>query len=136
LITDGESNLGVDPVVAARYVLHQGIRLSAIGIGGEKPVEVFFEGRRVGGDTPYFAYLDDTQLQAVAAEAEGDYYRAADVGALEEIFARLSRLKSAPVEVRTVEIRRFYVSWLALFALPLFAAYLVLGGIVLRRPYR
>lgn len=136
LITDGESNLGVDPVVAARYVRHQDVRLYAIGIGGDEPMEVYFEGRRVGGDTPYLAYLDDTQLRAVAEEAEGSYFRAADVGALEEIFAHLSRLESAPVEVRTVEIRRFHTSYLALAALPLFALHLVLGGLVARRPYR
>ncbi len=136
LITDGESNLGMEPELAARYVHHQGVRFYAIGIGGEEPVEVFFEGRRVGGETPYYAFLDDTQLKAVTAEADGNYYRANDVGALEDVFAHLSRLESAPLEVRTVEIRRYHASYLALAALPLFVAYLVLGGVVLRRPLR
>jgi len=136
LITDGESNLGADPVLAARYLRELGMRLYAIGIGGEKPVDVFFEGRPVGGNTPYRAYLDDTQLRAVTAAANGRYYRAADVGALEEVFAELSRLESAPLERRTVELREGRASYLALAALPLFAAVLVLGGVVARRPLR
>lgn len=136
LITDGESNLGADPVLSARYLRRLGVRLYAIGIGGEEPVEVFFEGRRVGGDTPYLASLDDTQLRAVTAAADGRFYRAADVGALEEVFAELSRLESAPLEVRTVELREGRASYLALAALPLFAAVLVLGGVVARRPLR
>lgn len=136
LITDGESNMGADPVTAARYAAHLDIRLHAIGVGGDKPVEVFFEGRRVGGDDPYFAYLDDTELKSVAAAADGSYYRASDVGALEEVFVHLSRLESAPIEVRTVGIRRFYVSYLALVALPLFIGYLFLRGVLLRRPFR
>jgi Ca-activated chloride channel family protein len=136
LITDGESNVGIEPELAARYAASSGVRLYAIGIGGEKPVEVFFEGERVGGDDPYLAYLDDRELKAVAAAAGGRYFRAADVGALEQVFAQLSRLESAPLEVRTVEIRHFQTSSLALAAFPLFAACLVLGGAVLRRPFR
>jgi len=137
LITDGESNSGIDPVLAARWVAEKQIRLYSIGIGGEEPVEVWYEGERVGGpDDPYFAFLDDTQLRAIAEVAEGAYYRAADVDALEQVFAQLSRLESAPLEVRTLEIRSFLTSWLALAALPLFAVSLVLGGAVLRRPLR
>ncbi len=137
LITDGESNIGIDPVLAARYVAEQDVRLYSIGIGSEEPVEVFFEGERVGDpDDPYLAFLDDTQLRAIAEAASGNYYRATDVDALEQVFAQLSRLESAPLEVRTVEIRRFLTSWLALAILPLFAVCLVLDGVVLRRPLR
>ncbi len=136
LITDGESNAGIEPPLAARYAASLGVRLYAIGIGGEEPIEVTFEGQRIGGDDPYLAYLDDRELQAVAAAAGGRYFRATDVGALEEVFAQLSRLESAPLEVRTVEIRRFRTRHLALAALPLFAGCLFLGGVVLRRPFR
>lgn len=136
LITDGESNLGFDPVLAARYLRESDVRLYAIGVGGEEPVEVYFEDKRVGGDDPYLAYLDDAELRAVAAAAGGRFYRATDVGALEDVFAELSRLESAPLEVRTVELRHFHTSYLALAALPLFAAVLALGGVVARRPLR
>ena len=137
LITDGENNEGSDPLLAARYVRHLGIRCALIGVGGLEPMEVFYEGRRLGGDdNPYLAVLDDDQLQAIADAAGGRYQRALDAGALERIFADLSRLESAPLEARTVEITRPRAPWLALVLLPLFAGTLWLGGWVLRRPLR
>jgi Ca-activated chloride channel family protein len=137
LITDGESNAGIDPVLAARYVRQHDIRLYIIGIGGEEPVEVYFEGERLGEeDSPYLAVLDDESLRAVAEAADGRYFRAVDVDALGSVFAELARLESAPLEAREVRVRRFGTRYLALVALPLFLLYLVLGGLVLRRPLR
>ncbi len=137
LITDGESNEGIEPELAARFVHHLQIRLYTIGLGGDEPMEVMFEGDKLGGeDDPYLTSLDEAQLQRIAELADGHYFRATDAGALETIFGHLSRLESAPLEVTTVEIRRSYRRWLALAALPLFTLYLLLTGIVLRRPLR
>lgn len=137
LITDGESNLGIDPVLAARHLAEQEVRLYAIGIGGTRPVEVFFEGHRLGNpDDPYLAVLDVAELRRVTEAADGRFFRATDVGALEAVFDELSRLESAPLEVRTVEIRHGHTRWLALAALLLFAAHLALGGVAARRPFR
>jgi Ca-activated chloride channel family protein len=136
LITDGQSNLGLEPELAARWVAQQGIRLDAIGVGGTEPVEVVFEGERVGGENAYLAVLDDAQLQAMTRAAGGRWWRATDAGALEEIFAELSRLQSAPLERRTAVTRRSYANLLAVAAMVLFAAHLGLAGRVLRRPLR
>lgn len=137
LITDGESNVGLDPLLAARHVRELGIRLAMIGVGGETPVEVIYEGERVGGDdNPYLAQLDDGQLQAIAAAADGLYFRATDGNALARIFTYLARLERAPLAVREVEIHHAYTSVFALAALPLFALYLVFNGVLLRRPLR
>ena len=136
LITDGESNLGIDPVLAARHVKDLGIRLYVIGIGGTEPMQVSFEGRQVGGDTPYLAVLDDQQLEEVAEAADGRYFRAIDVDALSAVFGELSRLESSPLENRKVTIRNLGTSWIALVLLVLFMAHLFLAGMVVRRPLR
>lgn len=136
LITDGESNMGSEPELGARFLRHLGARFYAIGIGGEEPIEVFVDGERLGGDDPYLAFLDDTELRETAEAAGGLFYRATDVGALEDIFSELSRLESAPLEVRLVQVRDFYTRYFALAALPLFFAHLWLGGVRLRRPIR
>ncbi len=132
LITDGESNEGIETPLAARYVRQLGIRLYAVGIGGDQPVEVEFEGDKLD----YLAVLDDTQLRTIAELAEGRYYRASEVDALEEIFVELSRLEATPLEVRLVDIRRYLTDLVALALLPLFAISLYLGGVRLRRPLR
>ena len=105
LITDGESNLGIDPMLAVRHLREQWVRLYAVGVGSERPQQVFFEGRRVGGDTPFLATLDDRALQAMAEVGRGRYFRAGDAGTLAEIFGELSRLESAPLTRRTL-VRR------------------------------
>ncbi len=135
LITDGESNAGLDPELAARWLREEGIRLYIIGIGGEQPVAVTFEGRAVGtGEDPYLAVLDDERLEALARAADGRYFRAHDVDALAEIFGELARLEHAPLERRRLELRAPRGRWLSIAALPFFFASLVLGGVVLRRP--
>ena len=132
LITDGESNEGIDTTLAARYVRELDVRLYAIGIGGEEPVDVEFEGRQLD----YLAVLDDAELEAIAEASGGVYYRAHEVDALEEVFLGLSRLESTPLEVRLVDIRRALTDWIALAVLPLFVLTLSLGGLYLRRPLR
>ncbi len=136
LVTDGESNRGVEPTLAARYLADLGVRFYAIGIGGEEPVEVFFEGEPVGGDTPYLAALDSAQLEAMAAAAGGRFYRATEAGALEEVLAELSRLERGPLERREVEVRGSATHLPAGAAFVLLAAQLLLAGFVARRPMR
>jgi Ca-activated chloride channel family protein len=137
LITDGESNTGVEPLLAARYLAASAVRLYAIGIGGTEPVQVRFEGEPVGGgESPYLAALDSAQLEAVAEAAGGRFFRATDAGALEAVLAEISRLESAPLEQRTLAVRSGFARWLALAALPLYSAYLLLAAFVLRRPLR
>ena len=74
--------------------------------------------------------------RAVAREADGRYWRALDVDALEAVFAELARLEAAPLEQQKVTVRRTLADSLAAAALVLFAAYLGLSGLVLRRPWR
>lgn len=137
LITDGESNQGIDPVLAARYLREEGVRFYAIGVGGEEPVAVTFEGEPVGGaDSPYLAALDTTQLRAMAEAAEGDFYRATDVGALERILGAISRLESSPLESRILETHQPTTAPLALICLLLYTVTLTANGVVLRRPFR
>ncbi len=136
LITDGESNTGIEPELAARYVRQQGVRFYAIGVGGTEPVAVTFEGRPIGAEGDYLAVLDDRRLREVTELAGGRYYRATDVGVLEAIFSELSRLESAPLELRTVASRRTFAHWPALGALALYLLHLALAGVFLRSPLR
>lgn len=137
LITDGESNNGIDPVLAARWAREEDIRVYSIGIGSTEPVAVTFEGRPVGqGDDPYMAVLDDQQLRAIADAADGRFDRATDADALGTVLAELARLESAPLARRTLEIRHPIGHGVAFALLPLLAAWLILGGTVLRRPLR
>jgi Ca-activated chloride channel family protein len=135
LITDGESNEGVAPELAARHLRELDIRLYAVGIGGQERVEVRRDGRRIG-ENGLWTLLDEESLRGLADAGGGSFYRAADDGALEEVFAELSRLESAPLETRVLEHRHSLTPAFALALLVLFAAYVGLGAGYLRRPLR
>ena len=134
LITDGESNDGIDPVLAARHLRELGIELYAVGIGGDEPIEVRPGGRTIGDGL--FTRLDSEMLERIAAAAGGRFFHAADTAGLEEIFTRMARMNSAPLEATTIETRRPAAPRIALLATALFGLYLTLSAGLLRRPLR
>ncbi len=138
LITDGQSNAGADPMLAARFVADSGIRLQVLGVGGTEPVEVYVDGEPfiTVEDRILSTYLEDGQLRAIAAAAGGEYRRAENVEVLSAIFDDLSRLETAPLTVENVVIRRSYAPLLAVALFLLFAAWLLTDGLLLRRPLR
>lgn len=136
LITDGESNLGFDPLLAARRLRQVGARLYAIGIGSNEPQQVYFMGERVGGDSPYLAVLDDRRLKELTTEAEGRYFRATDADALGQVFGELSRLESAPMSSRLIVRRRSLTHFFALAGFVVFAVGFALELLALGRPWR
>ncbi len=137
LFTDGESNYGVDPALAARFLRGNDIRFYVVGIGGEQAVQVFIDGKPfiAVGNRPLFTKLDDAALKSVTEAGGGRYYRAKNETVLGEIFSELSRLERTPLEVRTQRIRRHHTSLLALAGAVLFLGWAVLFGFYLRRPW-
>jgi Ca-activated chloride channel family protein len=88
LLTDGESNAGaVPPLEAARLAKEAGLRIYTIGVGAI-PQAGFFEAQ---GNNE----LDEDTLKAVAQTTGGEYFRAADVDALQEIYHRIDQLEPA-----------------------------------------
>lgn len=138
LITDGQSNSGADPTLAARFVADSDIRLHVLGVGGLEPVEVYVDGKPfiTIEDTILRTYLEDTQLKEIAAAAGGVYRRAVDIEVLAAIFDDLGRLDTTPLTIENVIIRRSYTPLLSQVLFLIFAAWLLTDGLLLRRPLR
>lgn len=138
LATDGQSNWGVDPVLAARFLRSEGIRLYAIGIGDEQPTPILVNGRpslTPAGEV-MMTSLDDTQLGAVVAEADGRYFRADSNDTLAAVFDEIGALETAPLTEERIVIVQSRAGDLAALALVLFAGWLAFDGFLLRRPLR
>mgnify|MGYP003146879277 CR=1 FL=1 len=97
LLTDGQSNRGqVDPQTAAEAAAALGVKVYAIGVGGDGPA-------RRGGP---FASLglapapevDEAALRRVAETTGGRYFRATDREALRQIYAEISELERTEIE--------------------------------------
>jgi len=102
LLTDGENNRGeIDPITAARAAAAYEIKTYTVGVGSEgvAPVPI---GPGPGG-TEYAnmrVRLDEDLLRRIAAITGGQYFRATNARALEEIYQQIDELEKTPVNVR------------------------------------
>lgn len=138
LITDGESNAGVDPLLAARYVREEGVRLYLVGLGQDEPVKVFIYGQPfINTEGEHLTTkLDDAQLKDIARVAGGRYFRADRVKVLAAILQELGRLETGPIEIERRQLVHSWAPLPAMAALLCFGTWLTLAGFGLRRPLR
>ena len=98
LLTDGQNNRGqVDPQTAAEAAEALGVKVYAIGVGGEGGA-VRRRGRFGGlrlGTTPE---VDEAALRQVAETTGGRYFRATDREALRQIYDAISELERTEIE--------------------------------------
>lgn len=81
LLTDGATNRGSNPMVAAAQAKASGISIVTVGIGSRNAA-VTVRGRDVGG-------VDDAALQAIASATGGKYFFAEAAGQLSQIYSSL-----------------------------------------------
>jgi Ca-activated chloride channel family protein len=85
LLTDGSSNAGaMPPIQAAKLAAAAGLRIYTIGVGANDDAGVFGMG---GSD------LDEDTLKAIAKTTGGEYFRATDASALQQVYARIDKLE-------------------------------------------
>ena len=117
LVTDGENTEGsLPPKLAAQLAAHEGIRIYTIGVGS-KGLVPFLEDGRI---TQVKMEIDEELLTEVAGITGGEYFRATDTSALEQIYQRIDALEKTQAEARTALIPRSLYRWplgLALLAL-------------------
>jgi Ca-activated chloride channel family protein len=117
LLTDGQNNRGqIDPQTAAEAAAALGVKVYAIGVGGE--------GGQLSGRLPFGGSLampapevDEAALRAVAETTGGQYYRATDEAALRSVYQEISRLERTEMEesvLLDVEERYTWFLWPAL----------------------
>ena len=116
LLTDGETNVGPEPVAAARLAAERGVRIFTVGVGSR-------EGGSLGGDGwTMSAGLDEEALKAIADLTRGEYFFAGTAPDLSKIYSGLnSRLV---LEKQETEISALFAGLAA--ALTLLAAALSL----------
>jgi Ca-activated chloride channel homolog len=124
LLTDGENNRGeIDPVTAARAASAFDIKVHTIGVGsdGVAPIPI-----RTGPTGVQYASLpvsiDEELLREIASLTGGQYFRATNEAALEEIYSRIDELERSTVQVRRyVNYTPYYLPLLALAMMALLA---------------
>lgn len=126
LLTDGVNNAGeVDPISAAEIASTFGIRIYTIGVGtrGEAPYPV---------QTPFGTRyqmvpveIDEVILKKIADLTGGEYFRATNNKALEEIYNKIDKMEKTKIEITSFRnAKELFAGWLGFgFALLLLESF-------------
>jgi Ca-activated chloride channel family protein len=129
LLTDGENNRGeVDPITAARAAAAYGIRTYTVGVGSEGVAPVPIGPGPLGTEYANMRVrLDEDLLRRIATITGGQYFRATNARALEEIYRQIDELEKTPVNIhRYVEFKERFRPFVLL------AGFLLLAEWILR----
>jgi Ca-activated chloride channel family protein len=134
LITDGANNTGKPtPFVAAEAAHALGVRIHTIGVSAKDTTALDRRFIWRQGRTPdRLTGSDEAVLRRIAERSGGDYFRATDPSALQEILAQIDPLERNEVRIsETRDYRELYL-WLLIPALLLLAGEFVLRATRLR----
>ncbi len=113
LATDGRSNAGQPPLMAAGVAAQAGIKVYTVGIGAKG-------GAPMPGD-PWgrnFEEPDEPTMQAMAQATGGRYFRATDESALMEVYSQIAAMERRQVKVKNRrEATEHFYPWLLAGAL-------------------
>ncbi|MEI7541932.1 MAG: VWA domain-containing protein [bacterium] len=119
LITDGESNMGMAPIAAAKIAKEKDIRIYTIGVGtlegGRIP-----EGKDMFGRVYFKTYegaevvtkLDDRELREISGLTGGKYYRVTDFNAFKAIKDDIRYMEENKTKKEEMKYEENYTLWL------------------------
>jgi Ca-activated chloride channel family protein len=133
LLTDGVNNRGsIAPATAAEIAKTFDVRVYTIGVGsqGTAPYPV---------NTPYGVQyrkmeveIDEPVLRQIAAETNGEYFRATNNQKLKNIYAQIDQMEKSRIEVKEYSEKKEEFVWFALVAGLLLLLELLMRSVVLR----
>jgi Ca-activated chloride channel family protein len=109
LLSDGRSNVGADPIQAARIAAEYGVRVYTVGFGTAEGEIIRAEGWSIR------VRLDEETLKKIAELTEGEYYYAGSAADLKKVYETLS--SRLVFETRETEITALFSAAAALIAL-------------------
>ena len=120
LLSDGDNTAGnIDPITAAEISHAYDIKIYSIGIGkeGRVPTSKDMFGRTLYSNNT----LDETTLRRIAEIGEGNFYRASDNQALEDVFKLIDQYEKAEIKESrfkdTTDYYQIYLKWAILIML-------------------
>lgn len=123
LLTDGASNAGPYPLIAAEQAVERGVRVYTIGFGTTNNNSVMDCGNQFQGEDPFgsggFSQfggggggfrrdIDEVTLKQIADLTGGEYYAATSAGELQDVFQNLPTYVITTRE--TIEISVFFAA--------------------------
>jgi Ca-activated chloride channel family protein len=135
LITDGANNTGKPtPFVAAEAARALGVRIHAVGVSAPD-TSALRDGFiwRQGRTPDRLTSSDERVLRRIAERSGGEYFRATDPNALQEVLAKIDPIERSDVKISETRDYRELFLWALAPALLLLAAELLLRATLFRR---
>ena len=110
LMSDGQSNMGPDPLAMANIAAEHGVRIFTVGVGTPEGATLSSNGWSMR------VRLDEDTLKKIATTTRADYYRAGDAAALKKIYSKLSS-KLVLEKRQTMEVSALFAALGAALAL-------------------
>jgi Ca-activated chloride channel family protein len=108
LLTDGQSNVGPNPIEAARMAADRGVRIFTVGVGTAEGWVLNFEGWSMR------VRLDEEALKAIADVTRGEYFYASTATDLKKIYQALTA--RLVLETKETEITALFSAAAAVLA--------------------
>jgi Ca-activated chloride channel family protein len=109
LLTDGQSNVGPNPIEAARMASERGVRVFTVGFGTAEGEILRFEGWSMR------VRLDEETLKSIADLTRGEYYYAGSASDLKKVYQSLS--SRLVLETKETEITALFCAAAAVMVL-------------------
>ena len=109
LLSDGQSNVGPDPIESARMAAERGVRIYTVGFGTAEGENLRFEGWSMR------VRLNEEALKKIAELTQGEYYYAGTAADLKKVYRTLS--SRLVFEKRETEITALFSAAAAVLAL-------------------
>jgi Ca-activated chloride channel family protein len=109
LLTDGQSNVGPNPIEAARMAAERGVRVFTVGFGTTEGEILRFEGWSMR------VRLDEETLKTIAELTQGEYFYAGTASDLKKVYQTLSA--RLVLETKETEITAVFSAAAAVLAL-------------------
>ena len=106
LLTDGEANRWVDPILAVQSLIAKWIKTYTIWVWSEEGGTISIQNWPFR-QTQQIAPLNETSLREIASLSDWKFFRATDNNSLEDIFLEISQLEKTEIET---EIEKNYVT--------------------------
>ena len=108
LLTDGQSNVGPNPIEAARMAADRGVRIFTVGVGTAEGWVLHFEGWSMR------VRLDEEALKTIADVTRGEYFFASTATDLKKIYQALTA--RLVLETKETEITALFSAAAAVLA--------------------
>jgi Ca-activated chloride channel family protein len=109
LLTDGQSNVGPNPIEAARMAAERGVRVFTVGFGTAEGEILRFEGWSMR------VRLDEETLKSIAELTQGEYFYAGTASELKKVYQTLS--SRLVLETKETEVTALFTAGAAILAL-------------------